>query len=151
MKILSLFTHPKVVPNLYKCLCSAEHKGRYSDECGKQSSSGNKWCPKTIWLQTFLKIHSFVFTRTNKFIQVWNYFRVSKWWQNFHFWVNYPFKRVLLISAPYLYRTFAFSHLADAFIQSDLQMRTIEAIKNQQKSNNIQVLLQVSVSLLQYT
>ncbi len=26
------------------------------------------------------------------------------------------------------------SHLADAFIQSDLQMRTIEAIKNQQKS-----------------
>ncbi len=25
--------------------------------------------------------------------------------------------------------TFTFSHLADAFIQSDLQMRTIEAIK----------------------
>ncbi len=25
--------------------------------------------------------------------------------------------------------TFAFSHLADAFIQSDLQMRTMEAIK----------------------
>ncbi len=40
MKILSSFTHPQVVPNLYECLCSAEHKGRYSDECGKQSSSG---------------------------------------------------------------------------------------------------------------
>ncbi len=40
MKILSSFTHPQVVPNLYKCLCSAEHKGRYSEECGKQSSSG---------------------------------------------------------------------------------------------------------------
>ncbi len=40
MKILSSFTHPKVVPNLYECLCSAEHKGRYSEECGKQSSSG---------------------------------------------------------------------------------------------------------------
>ncbi len=40
MKILSLFTHPQVVPNLYECLCSAEHKGRYSEECGKQSSSG---------------------------------------------------------------------------------------------------------------
>ncbi len=40
MKILSSFTHPQVVPNLYECLCSAEHKGRYSEECGKQSSSG---------------------------------------------------------------------------------------------------------------
>ncbi len=40
MKILSSFTHPQVVPNLYECLCSSEHKGRYSEECGKQSSSG---------------------------------------------------------------------------------------------------------------
>ncbi len=40
MKIMSSFTHPQVVPNLYECLCSAEHKGRYSEECGKQSSSG---------------------------------------------------------------------------------------------------------------
>ncbi len=40
MKILSSFTHPQVVPDLYECLCSAEHKGRYSEECGKQSSSG---------------------------------------------------------------------------------------------------------------
>ncbi len=40
MKILSPFTHPQVVPNLYECLCSAEHKGRYSEECGKLSSSG---------------------------------------------------------------------------------------------------------------
>ncbi len=40
MKILSSFTQPQVVPNLYECLCCAEHKGRYSEECGKQSSSG---------------------------------------------------------------------------------------------------------------
>ncbi len=40
MKILSSFTHPQVIPSLYKCLCSAEHKGRYSEERGKQSSSG---------------------------------------------------------------------------------------------------------------
>ncbi len=106
MKILSSFTHPQVVPNLYECLWSAEHKGRYSEECGKQSSSGapltsiviffsyygSQWCPKTAWLQTFFKISSFVFGRTKKFIQVWNYLRVSKWRQNFHFWVNYPFK-----------------------------------------------------------
>ncbi len=31
MKILSSFTHPQVVPNLYECLYSAEHKGRYSE------------------------------------------------------------------------------------------------------------------------
>ncbi len=52
---------------------------------------GSQWCPKTAWLQTFFKISSFVFSRTETFIQVWNYLRVSKWWQNFHFWVNYPF------------------------------------------------------------
>ncbi len=40
MKIVSSFTLPQVVPNLYECVCSAEHKGRYSEECGKQSSSG---------------------------------------------------------------------------------------------------------------
>ncbi len=27
--------HPKLVPNMYGCLCSAEHKGRYSEECGQ--------------------------------------------------------------------------------------------------------------------
>ncbi len=32
MKILSSFTHPQVVSNLYEFLCSAEHKGRYSEE-----------------------------------------------------------------------------------------------------------------------
>ncbi len=60
MKILLSFTHPQVVPNLYECLCSAEQKGRYSEECGKRSSSGapltsivfilyygSQWCPRT--------------------------------------------------------------------------------------------------------
>ncbi len=32
MKILSSFTHPQVVPNLYEFLCSAKHKGRYFEE-----------------------------------------------------------------------------------------------------------------------
>ncbi len=40
MKTLSSSTQPQVVPNLYECLCSAEHKQRYSEESGKQSSSG---------------------------------------------------------------------------------------------------------------
>ncbi len=38
MLILSSFIHPQAVPNLYACLCYAEHKGRYSEECVKQSS-----------------------------------------------------------------------------------------------------------------
>jgi len=33
IKILSVFTHPHVVPNLYLFICSAEHKGRYLEEC----------------------------------------------------------------------------------------------------------------------
>ncbi len=59
LKILSSFTHPQVVPNLYEFLCSAEHKGRYSEECGKQSRSGHQYiylsyygsqlCPKITW------------------------------------------------------------------------------------------------------
>jgi len=32
MKILSVFTHPHVVPNLYVFIYSAEHKGRYLEE-----------------------------------------------------------------------------------------------------------------------
>ncbi len=54
---------------------------------------GSQWCPKTAWLQTFFKISSFVFCWTKKLIQVWSYLRVSKWWQIFRFWVNYPFKK----------------------------------------------------------
>jgi len=32
MKILSSFTHPQVVANLYEFLSSSEHKGRYFEE-----------------------------------------------------------------------------------------------------------------------
>ncbi len=34
----------------------------------------------------------------------------------------------------YITFTFTFSHLADAFIQSDLQMRTLEAIKTNKRA-----------------
>ncbi len=56
---------------------------------------GSQWCPRTALFPTFFRISSFVFSRTKTFIQVWNYLRVSKLWQNFHFWVNYPFKGLL--------------------------------------------------------
>jgi len=36
MKILSVFTHRHVVANLYVFICSAEHKGRYLEECFNQ-------------------------------------------------------------------------------------------------------------------
>ncbi len=80
MKILSSFTHPQVAPNLYKCLCSAEHKERYPEECGKQSSSGAPltsivFCFPTMEVNVAtkqpgyklcFKISSFVFGRTKK-------------------------------------------------------------------------------------
>ncbi len=79
MKIMSSFAHPQVVLHLYKYLCSAEHKGRYSEECEKQSNSGvpltsivffflRQWCPKTAWLQTFFK-NIFLCVRQNKDIR----------------------------------------------------------------------------------
>ncbi len=40
MKILSSIYSPSSSSKPVWCLCSAEHKGRYSEECGKQSSSG---------------------------------------------------------------------------------------------------------------
>jgi len=35
--ISSLFTQPHVFPNLYVFICSAEHKGRYLEECFNQT------------------------------------------------------------------------------------------------------------------
>jgi len=37
MKILSVFTHPQVVPNLYVFICSTEHEERYLEECFNQT------------------------------------------------------------------------------------------------------------------
>jgi len=37
MKILSVFTHPHVVSNLHVFIISAEHKGRYLEECFNQT------------------------------------------------------------------------------------------------------------------
>ncbi len=49
---MSSFTQPQVVPNLYECLCSAEHKGRYFEESGKQSSSGAPLTSKVFYFPT---------------------------------------------------------------------------------------------------
>ncbi len=40
MKILSSFTHPHVVPNLYECLCSAEGKEDILKNVGNRAVLG---------------------------------------------------------------------------------------------------------------
>ncbi len=51
-----------------------------------------------------------------------------------------------------IYIIFAFSHLADAFIQSDLQMRTMEAIKTNKRATckcYISIVLRCYISISQ--
>jgi len=60
---------------------SAEHKWRYLEECSIS--------PPKI---------SFMLHRWTKVIQVCNNMRASKWWPNFHFWVNYPLKSVFHVT-----------------------------------------------------
>ncbi len=44
--------------------------------------------------------------------------------------IDYAYSQMIIYIYIYIYiYTHTFSHLADAFIQSDLQMRTLEAIK----------------------
>ncbi len=64
----------------------------------RQKYYGSHWCPRTALFPSFFKISSFVFSRTNTFIQVWIYLRMSKWWQDFHFWVHCPFNSCLIVS-----------------------------------------------------
>ncbi len=94
MKILLSFTLPQVVPNLYECVCSAEHKRKIF---WRMWETEQFWgtidfhsiffptmevngAPKQPDYKLILQISSFVFGRTKKFIQVWNYLRVSKLW-----------------------------------------------------------------------
>jgi len=87
MNILSSFTHPQVVANLYEFHSSAEHKGRYFEERLEPNSRSaqltsildkkkilKSMVPK---FQSFFKISSYVFSRRKKLIQVWNNLRVS--------------------------------------------------------------------------
>ncbi len=110
--ILSSFTHPQVVPNLYECLCSAEHKGRYSEECGNRADLGqnwltwyiyygNQWCPKEPGYKLSSKYLPLCSAKEEKIIQVWNFLRVSKWWKNFLFGWTIPLKYIENVSILY--------------------------------------------------
>ncbi len=59
MKILSSFTHPNVIPNLYDFYVFS----------GTQNKT-SQWSPK--------QISSIVFSRINKVMQVWNNMRVTE-------------------------------------------------------------------------
>ncbi len=52
---------------------------------------GSQWGPAAIWFPTFFKVCSFMFNLRKKLMPVWSNVKVSKWWQNFHLWVNYSF------------------------------------------------------------
>ncbi len=103
MKILSSFTHPQVVPNLYEFLSSVEYKRRifWRILVTKQLTVaidsiaffsllslcyyGSQWLPLTVWWPTFFKICVLpLFKRRKKLIQVWNN----------NNWNNYPFNKV---------------------------------------------------------
>jgi len=58
-----------------------EHKRKYFGKNSKCNESP-QWSTGKIFSEIF----------SWKFIPVWNDMRASNWWQNFHFWVNYPFK-----------------------------------------------------------
>jgi len=79
MKILSSFTHPQVVANLYEFL-SAEHKGKYFEERLEPKSCLG---PLTFIVEKKSMVPKFqskylVFSRRKKLIQVCNNLRVSK-------------------------------------------------------------------------
>ncbi len=85
--ILSSFTHPPVVPDLYECPVRKVFWRMWETEqvwgtidfySGVFSYYESQCCPKICLVTNFFKISSFVFGRTKKWIQVWNYLRVSK-------------------------------------------------------------------------
>ncbi len=101
MKMLSSFTHPvfptcmnvSVLPNTKEDILKNEGNRAVLDQSIFISYYRSQWCPKTARLQSFFRISSFVFSRTETFIQVWKYW-VSKWWQNIQFGWTIPLKSV---------------------------------------------------------
>ncbi len=91
MKILSLLTHPQVVPNLYAFLSSAEHKRRYLEECGQPNSF---WSPLTFIVSKSTGSSNYLVASTlqNILFYVQQKKETHTGFENCHFWVNYFFK-----------------------------------------------------------
>jgi len=108
------FGHPlltlKLLQTCMNWISSAEHKGRYFEERLEPNSClvplTSIWKSMVAKFQSFFKISSFVFSSRKKLIQVCSNLRVSKWWKNFYFWVEYPFKIELAALAQKEYTCF---------------------------------------------
>jgi len=65
MKILSSFTHPQVVANLYEFILLLNTNEDILmaplTSIVEKKYYGNQWCPTTVWFQSFFKISCFVF------------------------------------------------------------------------------------------
>ncbi len=69
MKMLSSFTHPQVVLNLYEFILLLNTKEQFlvsTDFQSFYSYYGSQCGPATVWLFTIFKISSFVFNRKEK-------------------------------------------------------------------------------------
>ncbi len=88
---MNFFVLPNTKEDILKKVCNQAVLGHHWLPYRKKKYYGSQWCPRTALFPRFFRISSFVFSRTKTFIQGWNYLRVSKWWQNFYFWMNYPF------------------------------------------------------------
>jgi len=63
-------------------------------QCGWHTTQRQVMFLQTLSYSANYYIESDYFLHINVlvWIQVWKNLRLSKWWQNFHFWVNYPLK-----------------------------------------------------------
>ncbi len=100
MKLLSSFTHPHIVPNLYKLTC-VKHNRIWRTKLKNQTVVDPHWLPWVnnttgtiicLITSTLQNIFFCVQHEKKTLTSVWNNMRVSKLWRNFHFGVNYPFK-----------------------------------------------------------
>ncbi len=86
MKMLSVFTNPHVVSNLYDFFCSMEHERLYLKDVGNHTVSVPIYLYYMNTVSIFQNIF-LMFCKRQKCIQVGNNMRVNELWQNIHFFV----------------------------------------------------------------
>ncbi len=91
-----------------ECLCSAEHKGRCSEECGQQSSSGAPFTSIVFLFPT--EQHGYKLSSEYLLLcsaEQRNSYRFGTTWEQmmteYSFWVNYPFNCKFTLSIFQMY------------------------------------------------
>jgi len=100
MEILSSYTHPHVVPNLYDFFYSAEYTRRYVLDILHVLDPIDFHCMDTRKTKTFFETSFFLCSTEER--KVWNNMRVSKWWKNKPHWFPHIKKASLSFQSPYL-------------------------------------------------